>query len=270
MNYHSTMNFADYGSGVTSMASMADRGLKNVFGSMAAAGAAVAAQGKLFNTKDMGLMGKAAGLIDQLRKNKMGNATGLNQLLVRAGVDPNKANDPANEEKVKTVLGFVTDPSVISTVANQMDVTPHAGLPTIPGDTISNIYDQLNWCIARLDNWINALAGWTAELPNISSGLDMEDLKQRYTNAVEHSDYVQAITDANNISITSIRPLPNDQVKLDLTNYRNDDVEAKINAANKAVRDFAAAVKARKAEIAAGGTDPTLSAATNNNTNGAV
>lgn len=118
----SKMNFADFGSGVTNLSSMVDQGLTAKLGNLGSAGDAMAACGKMFDTKDMANFGTGAGLINQITANKLGNSTGLSKALADAGVDLNNLSDPVYKDTIDNVLGSVTDPKILKTVATQLKV----------------------------------------------------------------------------------------------------------------------------------------------------
>jgi hypothetical protein len=133
-------NYSDFGSGITDMSSMGDRGLTNVFGSLPGAGAAMASFGTMFNGIDVKRFGTPSGLVESLQNNKLANATGVNQKLADAGVDLNDIHNPVYADKISSVLTNIKDPAAINTTAEQFGINnPFAGLPTYTG-TDSSLY----------------------------------------------------------------------------------------------------------------------------------
>ena len=133
-------NYSDFGSGITDMSSMGDRGMTNVFGSLPGAGKAMSSFGTMFNGIDVKRFGTPSGLVESLQKNKLANATGVNQKLADAGVDLNDIHNPVYADKISSVLTNIKDPAAINTTADQFGINnPFAGLPTYTG-TDSSLY----------------------------------------------------------------------------------------------------------------------------------
>ena len=131
-------NYSDFGSGITDMSSMGDRGLTNVFGSLPGAGKAMSSFGTMFNGIDIKRFGTPSGLVESLQNNKLANATGLNQKLAEAGVDLSDIHNPVYADKISGVLGSIKDPAAISTSADQFGINnPFAGLPSYTGSDSS-------------------------------------------------------------------------------------------------------------------------------------
>lgn len=131
-------NYSDFGSGITDLSSMGDRGLTNTFGDLNGAGAALASSGTLWNGVEVKNLGTPGGLAQSFQNNKLANATGLNQKLSNAGVDLNNLGDPAYQDKISSVLGSITDPEAINASAEQFEqANPFAGLPSYSGSDAS-------------------------------------------------------------------------------------------------------------------------------------
>jgi hypothetical protein len=151
-------NYSDFGSGITDMSSMGDRGLTNVFGSLPGAGKAMSSFGTMFNGIDIKRFGTPSGLVESLQNNKLANATGVNQKLADAGVDLNDIHNPVYADKISSVLGGIKDPAAISTSAEQFGINnPFAGLPSYTGSD-SSLY-----------NTQNALGGSSATAPTATT-----------------------------------------------------------------------------------------------------
>jgi hypothetical protein len=139
-NFLGNSSYSDFGSGITDMSSMGDRGMTNVFGSLPGAGKAMSSFGTMFNGIDVKRFGTPSGLVESLQKNKLANATGVNQKLTDAGVDLNDIHNPVYADKISSVLTNIKDPAAINTTADQFGINnPFAGLPTYTG-TDSSLY----------------------------------------------------------------------------------------------------------------------------------
>ena len=139
-NFLKDSNYSDFGSGITDMSSMGDRGMTSVFGSLPGAGKAMSSFGTMFNGIDVKRFGTPSGLVESLQNNKLGNATGVNQKLADAGVDLNDIHNPVYADKISSVLTNIKDPAAINTTADQFGINnPFAGLPTYTG-TDSSLY----------------------------------------------------------------------------------------------------------------------------------
>lgn len=181
----SNMNFEDLGSGITNMSSMLDQGLTSKLGNLSSAGNAMAATGKLFDPKDMANFGSGAGLVNQLNANKLGNSTGLNEALSRAGVDLSALSDPVYKENIDKVLGSVQDSAILRKIQDQLEVSPTGA--------IGNLSDLLN---------VNKLVP-SSQLSGINGGLSdigkkMSDLGAQFTSPTAAKNML------NNLSIPSI------------------------------------------------------------------
>jgi hypothetical protein len=139
-NFLSNSSYSDFGSGITDMSSMGDRGMTNIFGSLPGAGKAMESSGTMFNSIDIKHFGTPSGMVEALTNSKLANATGVNQKLIDAGVDLNDIHNPVYADKISSVLTNIKDPAAINTTADQFGINnPFAGLPTYTG-TDSSLY----------------------------------------------------------------------------------------------------------------------------------
>jgi len=137
-NFLSNSSYSDFGSGINDMSSMGDRGLTNIFGSLPGAGKAMASTGTMFNGIDVKHFGTPSGMVEALTKNKLANATGVNQKLIDAGVDLNDIHNPVYADKISSVLTNIKDPAAINATAEQFEINnPFAGLPSYTGSDSS-------------------------------------------------------------------------------------------------------------------------------------
>lgn len=137
-NFLSNSSYSDFGSGITDFSSMGDRGLTNVLGSLPGAGKAMASTGTMFNDIDVKHFGTPNGMVEALTKNKLANATGVNQKLIEAGVDLNDIHNPVYADKISSVLTNIKDPAAINATAEQFEINnPFAGLPSYTGSDSS-------------------------------------------------------------------------------------------------------------------------------------
>ena len=137
-NFLSNSAYSDFGSGITDMSSMGDRGLTNILGKLPAAGKAMASTGTMFNGIDVKHFGTPSGMVEALTKNKLANATGVNQKLIEASVNLNDIHNPVYADKISSVLTNIKDPVAINTTAEQFAIdNPFAGLPSYTGSDSS-------------------------------------------------------------------------------------------------------------------------------------
>jgi hypothetical protein len=137
-NFLSNSSYSDFGSGITDLSSMGDRGLTNILGSLPGAGKAMASTGTMFNGIDVKNFGTPSGMVEALTKNKLANATGVNQKLIEAGVDLNDIHNPVYADKISSVLTNIKDPAAINATAEQFEINnPFAGLPSYTGSDSS-------------------------------------------------------------------------------------------------------------------------------------
>lgn len=131
MNYMSSINFDDLGSGISNMASVATQGLEKVMGDLPKAAEALETAGKLVDMSNPSALGSGAGLVEKLKSVKLSNASGVNQALIKAGVDLENLNDPTYSENIDKALGTITDPGVINTISKQMGVPVTGGIQSL-------------------------------------------------------------------------------------------------------------------------------------------
>jgi hypothetical protein len=143
-NFLSNSSYSDFGTGIKDLGSMSDRGMKNVLGSFSGAGKAIESTGTMFNGISAKNFGSPVGMVQSLQKNKLANATGVNQKLAAAGVDLNDLENPIYKDQISNVLASIKDPTAINVTADQMNIKdPFAGLPTYTGDD-SSLYNTQN------------------------------------------------------------------------------------------------------------------------------
>ena len=150
----SNTSFSDYGSGITNISSMATQGLDGALGDLGNAAKAFTAAGPVFNLTDMSKFGTSAGLIDKLNSVKLGNASGINGAIATASLD---LNMPEHSAQVDKVMASITDPKVLSTVTEQLGISP--------GGSIANLKDFTN--LSKLAPSGSGLIG--ANLPDMSA-----------------------------------------------------------------------------------------------------
>lgn len=126
-------SFENFGSGIKDMNSLATRGLDNSIGDLSQASAVMEKAGGMFDMKNMSTFGTSGGFAEKLKSVKLGNATGVNEALTKAGVDINDLGNPAYQDSIKKALSGITDPKAIKDVSEQFNVNPFAGLPAYQG-----------------------------------------------------------------------------------------------------------------------------------------
>lgn len=140
-DFMANTNYGDFGSGITNMSSMVDRGLTSQIGNFSGAGAAMASTGSMFNGIDIKNFGTPTGLVQSLQNNKLSNVTGVNAKLAAAGVDLNDLDNPVYKGQIDQVMGSITDPRAINISADQFGITdPFGGLPSYSGSD-SSLYN---------------------------------------------------------------------------------------------------------------------------------
>lgn len=138
VNFLGNSSYGDFGSGIKDMGSMADHGLKNIFGSLKAAGSALAASSNMLKGIDPKNIGTPGALVEAFTNNKMANAVGLNKKLTDVGVDIADIHNPAYADKINKVLGSIKDPAAIIASADQFGMTnPFAKMPSYTGSDSS-------------------------------------------------------------------------------------------------------------------------------------
>ena len=125
-NFMEKTSFADLGSGVTNMSSMATQGLNGALGSLPSAANAISAAGPCFDTTNMATFGTGAGLVSKLSSAKLANQTGLNSALATNGVNLNPADitDPVYADSIDSTLASINDPAHIAAVKETLGINP--------------------------------------------------------------------------------------------------------------------------------------------------
>ena len=159
----SNTSFSDYGSGITNMSSMATQGLDGALGDLGSASKAFEAAGPVFDLTNMAKFGTSSGLIDKLNTVKLGNASGINGAIATAGLD---INMPEHSAQVDKVMASITDPKVISTVTEQLGISP--------GGSIANLKDLTD--LSKL-----APTGSGLGLPGMSALPDMKAMASKFS-----------------------------------------------------------------------------------------
>jgi hypothetical protein len=143
-DFMANTNYGDFGSGITNMSSMVDRGLTSQIGNFSGAGAAMLSTGSMFNGIDIKNFSTPTGLVQSLQNNKLSNVTGVNAKLAAAGVDLNDLDNPVYKGQIDQVMGSITDPRAINISADQFGITnPFGGLPSYSGSDAS-LYNTQN------------------------------------------------------------------------------------------------------------------------------
>ena len=239
-NFLESVDYNKFGSGISDMGSMVERGMSNVMGDLSAAGEAMKSTGKMFNGVDVKDFGNPLGMIKSLQNNKLFNATGVNRRLSMAGVPTSDLDNPIYQEKINQVMSQITDPGTLSVVADQYEVAPEIAATDSAGDSnVDAIKEKLQSIIERLNQFADSVRGeWMSGFESITSNAELTAYSDKFLASQDNNDYKAAIQEANTISTRDIKPLPYDDNKITLINFRNNDVEAAINDANAAVRDF--------------------------------
>jgi len=137
-DFMANINYSDFGAGITDMGSSADRGMVNQLGSLSGAGASMLSTGSMFNGMSVKSFGTPSGLVEALNNNKLGNASGVNDLLAKNGVPLDDLNNPVYTDQINQVMGSVTNSATINTAATQFGITaPYGGLPSYNGSDSS-------------------------------------------------------------------------------------------------------------------------------------
>jgi hypothetical protein len=239
-DFMANTSYSDFGAGITDMGSAADRGMTNIFGSLAAAGAAMTSTGTMYNGGDVKDFGSSVGMVKSLLDNKLAGITGVKRRLAAAGVPLGDLDNPIYKEKIDEVMNGITDPGAMSVVADQFDVAPEIAASDTSGDSttdaimvkLQDIIDRLNAVVDEINNQ------WLPDTNSVSTWDDYNVLKANWPISFTNVDYNNAFKEANEISLKEIRPLPDDEYKLALVNFRNNDVEAAMADANAAVREL--------------------------------
>jgi hypothetical protein len=142
-SFMSNVKLSSFGTGMKDLASLATNGLDGAMGDLKAAAQAMGSAGAMFDIKDMASFGSAAGVLKKLSSIKMGNASGVNEAMAKAGVDLNDINNPIYADKIKLAVGGIKNPKVLNSVADQVGVKPAAGLPASLNNYLTGSFNNL-------------------------------------------------------------------------------------------------------------------------------
>lgn len=164
-------DLSKFGTGMDKLSSLSTNGIDGALGDMGSVSNAFKNTGKLFDTGNMETFGTHQGLFDQLSKNKMANATGLNKALAASGVPATELSNPAFQDKIKASFSGIKDSTTLKAVGEQLEVNnPFAGLPAATGPSSITNNDA-----GKLLGGSSQATGAPAELntsPNIWSGIN--------------------------------------------------------------------------------------------------
>lgn len=134
-------NLSSFGSGISKMSDLADQGLTSKLGNLTNVGNVFQSAGGLFDLNDMSTFGTPAGLINKLNATKMGNSTGINAALAKAGVDTNRLTDPSYKDQIDKAMSQIKDPKVLAAVGEQFNINPPGGLPQVSSTELTSGLD---------------------------------------------------------------------------------------------------------------------------------
>lgn len=139
-NFMANTKFSDYGDGITNMSSLATQGLESL-GDPKSVAATLQSMSGSFDLKDMTKFGQPGAFVEKLQSLRVGNKSGLNTALAKAGVDLNNLSDPTQAAKVNQVLGSITDKQTLTNIADRMGQlkgnNPFAGMKSYTGTDAS-------------------------------------------------------------------------------------------------------------------------------------
>jgi hypothetical protein len=264
-DFMSSIDYKDFGAGITDMGSAADRGMTNVFGSLAAAGAAMTSTGTMYNGGDVKDFGSSVGMVKSLLDNKLATITGVKRRLASAGVPLDDLDNPIYKEKIDEVMSGITDPGAMSVVADQYDVAPEIADSDTAGDSTTDaILAKMLAIIDRINAGTDDIrTNWFSYVNDVSTWDDYNVLKANWPISFTSTDITAAFKEANEISLNEIKPLPDDEFKLQLVNFRNNDVESAMAEYNAAATELKGKIAGIKAMLVANaGPNPDGSSAT--------
>ena len=263
-DFMANTKYSDLGPGVTDLGSSADRGMTNVLGSLSSAGAAMVATGTMYNGGDVKDFGSSLGMVKSLMDNKLASVTGVKRRLASAGVPLTDLDNPIYKDKIDQVMSGITDPGALSVVADQYDVAPEIAATESTGNsTTAAILAKLQAVIDTMNATVDDIrAHWLPDINDVSTWDQYNELKANWAISTTSIDYNNGIKNANEISLKEIKPLPDDEFKLQLVNFRNNDVESAINDANAAMRELKGKIAGVKAMLTAKEPNPDGSSAT--------
>lgn len=257
-DFMANMKYSDFGAGITDLGSSVDRGMSAALGSLPDAGAMMASTGTMFKGVDTKDFGSSVGTVKALLDNKLATVTGVKRRLSAAGVPLADIDNPIYKEKIDQVMGTITDPGAMSVVADQFDVAPEIAAGESSGDsTTDTIMSELQSIIERTNAVTDDIRShWIPDTNNVSTWDEYNELKANWPISTTNIEYSAVFKDANQISLDKIKPLPNNDFKLALVNYRNNDVEAALADANAAIRELKGKIAGIKAMLESQGPNP--------------
>lgn len=250
MDFLSKTNFSNFGSGITNLGSMADRGVSNSFGSFAGTGELIKSTGSMFNGVDVKDFGTTTGLVKSLQDNKLANFTSINQKLTNAGVPLDDLDNPVYKEKIDQVCEQTTDPITLGTVADQYQVAPEVvkNLEEYDSQALETL-NKMREIIKGVSSFTNYVLSLIPGFNSITTNPELDAYRDALKNGDRYTEYKRLVSEANRITIEEIRPRPDDKVKLSLVLYRNEDVEAALNSVQLAVSQYNSEGKKARARI---------------------
>lgn len=264
-DFMANTNYSDFGAGITDMGSSADRGMTNVLGSLSSAGAAMTSTGTMYNGGDVKDFGSSLGMVKSLIDNKLATVTGVKRRLSAAGVPLSDIDNPIYKEKIDQVMAGITDPGALSVVADQYDVAPDIAASDTSGDSTTDaIMAKMQAIIDRANAVADDIRShWLPDINDVSTWDQYNELKANWPISTTNIEYGAVFKEANEISLKEIKPLPDDEFKLSLVNFRNNDVEVALNDATAAIKELEGKIAGIKSMLVAdAGPNPDGSSAT--------
>ena len=169
-------DLSKFGTGMEKFSNLATNGIDGKLGDLGSVANVFKSTGKLFDPSNMETFGTPQGLFDQLSKNKMANATGLNSVLAKNGIPGTELANPAFQEKIKNSFASIKDDATLKAVGEQLEVNnPFAGLPSTTGPTSITQNDAgklLGGSTASADPAVSAAPAEMNTSPNIWTGVN--------------------------------------------------------------------------------------------------
>lgn len=131
MNFMANTSFDEFGVGISNMSTMTTQGVDAVVGNLSSASTVFSEVGPIYDLTDMKNFGSSVGVVNKLNSIKLANTTGVNAALAKAGVDLSRLDDPVYADSIDKALSSITDPAAISTVVDQLGITPHLPLTSL-------------------------------------------------------------------------------------------------------------------------------------------
>lgn len=210
-------SFGDLGTGVSDMKSAITRGLDSTLGDLKSAASAFSSAGPAFDLGDIPNFGSSAGLTNKLSSLKLGNASGVNDLLQKNGVDLKNLTDPVYTDTMNKVMSSVTDPGVLSTITKQMgigedvakNITKLSDLSDVkklvPADVLTPKIPALGGITASSIKSITNLNSITPQLPSVGLTADLSSMASKLSDmGAKFASPSAAANMLKNIKIPSI------------------------------------------------------------------